>query len=110
MAVTGTTTPHFTWGGCDVASVSVQAVDAEDQATGPIMWVVYGTVDRNGIRNNVIESGVTYGEEPRRATTVTGPEPLQHDQRYRVRIGVSGSTPGFGSRFDGEAGTAFFTP
>ncbi len=64
--------PRFTWGGCDVAVLSVQPVDANGQFTGAPVWQVNGVEAGNGAVNNVIESGVRYGTKPRYATTLGG--------------------------------------
>jgi hypothetical protein len=71
------------------------------------VWRVDGEQDGHGVRNNVIDSDVTYGKEPRFATTVVPATPLQLGQRYSVFIGMTGPTSTFG--FDGS-GAGFFTP
>jgi hypothetical protein len=110
VLVTGTTTPRFNWGGCKVATVAVQAVDGDDQPIGDLVWSVDGAMDGDGVRNNVIETGVTYGELPPRATTVVQPSPLQTGQRYRVVIGMTDPGGGFGSQVGtAGAGFGFFT-
>lgn len=88
--------PRFTWGGCKVAAVSVEPVDAQGVAIGNTVWGVVGELDGHGVHNNVIESGVTYGEEPRLATTTVAASPLQTGQRYRVLIWTTGPASQFG--------------
>ena len=100
-------TPRFTWGGCRVAIVGVEPVDANGVATGATAWNIDGDKDANGIRNNLIESGVTYGAKP--SHTITGIEatPLHSGQRYRVYIWMTGPSSTFGYA---GAGEGFFVP
>lgn len=105
-ATTGLT-PRFTWGGCKVAVVGVEPVDANGVATGSSVWTIDGEMDANGIRNNLIESGVTYGEKPKLTITGVAATPLHSGQRYRVFIWITGPASSFG--FAG-AGEGFFVP
>jgi hypothetical protein len=78
-------------------------VNAEGTAMGAQVWIIVGEEDANGIANNVIESGVTYGVEPRFATTAVEAEPLVAGQRYRVYVGATGPVSRFGFEGGGEA-------
>ena len=99
-------TPQFTWGSCKVAVVGVEPVDANGLATSSPVWGINGDRDANGIRNNLIESGVRYGEKPKFTTTGTL-TPLHGGQRYRVFILMTGPASSFG--FD-AGGEGFFVP
>jgi hypothetical protein len=100
-------TPRFTWGGCKVAVVGVEPVDANGAATGSAVWSINGESDANGIRNNLIESGVAYGAKPKLTTTGVGATPLHSGQRYRAFIWMTGPSSTFGFAGGGEG---FFVP
>lgn len=109
VEVTAGTAPRFTWGGCSVAALGVEPVDSQGAAVGSPVWLVEGEGDADGVPNNVIESGVTYGQEPKLATTRLGPMSLQPGQRYRVYIGMTGLGPASRLVFEG-IGEGFFIP
>jgi hypothetical protein len=72
VQISGGTTPGFSWGACRVAVVRVEPVDAQGAPIGNPVWGVLGEDDASGVTNNVIESGVTYGQQPKFATTQVG--------------------------------------
>jgi hypothetical protein len=94
-------TPHITWPeDCGVAVIAV--VPAELHAGfGTAVWAI------SGDGNNIIRSGVTYGQEPDLARTWVQPSPLTPGRTYRVEVRVrSFSTLAWG----GVAGSREFIP
>jgi hypothetical protein len=94
------TTPSITWPeDCGVAVIAV--VPAELNAEAGSVWAI------SGDGNNILRSGVTYGQEPDLARTWVQPSPLTPGRTYRVELRVrSLSTLAWG----GIAGSREFTP
>lgn len=101
------TVPQVTWsGGCKVAVLLVEPV-ASDGAVGTPVWHVWGAADAGGGPNNLIQSGVRYGETPRFARVVVPPTALVRGQLYRVELRVTS----IATRITGATvGQADFTP
>ena len=93
-------TPHITWPeDCGVAVIAV--VPAELNAEGGSVWAI------SGDGNNILRSGVTYGQLPDLARTWVQPSALTPGRTYRVELRVrSFSTLAWG----GIAGSREFTP
>lgn len=90
-----------------MAVVGVEPVDASGAGTGSPVWAIDGETDANAIRNNLIESGVTYGDKPRLTITGIAATPLQRGQRYRVYIWMTGALSSLELTGTGEG---FFVP
>ena len=78
-------TPRITWPeDCGVAVIAV--VPVELNAQGGSVWAI------SGDGNNVLRSGVTYGEEPDFARIWVQPSPLTRGRSYRVELRVESIT------------------
>lgn len=83
------TVPQLTWsGGCKVAGILVEPVGSNGAVGAPV-WHVWGESDGGGGPNNLIRSGVRYGETPDLARIVVSPTALIRGQQYRVELRVT---------------------
>ena len=74
-------TPRITWPeDCGVAVIA--AVPVELNAEAGSVWAI------SGDGNNILRSGVTYGQKPDLARTWVEPSPLTPGQAYRVELRV----------------------
>ena len=75
-------TPRITWPeDCGVAVIAVVPVELNAEFGGSV-WAI------SGDGNNVLRSGVTYGEEPDFARIWVQPSPLTQGQSYRVELRI----------------------
>ena len=93
-------TPRITWQeDCGVAVIAVVPVGLNAEAGS--VWAI------SGDGNNILRSGITYGQEPDLARTWVQPSPLIRGRAYRVELRVrSFSTLAWGA----IAASAEFTP
>ena len=76
-------TPRITWPeDCGVAVIAV--VPVELNAEGGAVWAVAG--EGSGLPNNILRSGVTYGQEPQWGRTWVQPSALSRGRAYRVEL------------------------
>ena len=74
-------TPSITWPeDCGVAVIAV--VPAELNAEAGSVWAI------SGDGNNILRSGITYGQKPDLARTWVSPSPLTPGRAYRVELRV----------------------
>ena len=94
-------TPRITWQeDCGVAVIAVVPVEL-NAGPGTAVWAI------SGDGNNILRSGITYGQEPDLARTWVQPSPLTRGRAYRVELRVrSFSTLAWG----GIVASAEFTP
>jgi hypothetical protein len=84
-------TPRITWPeDCGVAVIAVVPVELNTQVGS--VWAI------SGDGNNILRSGVTYGDEPDFARTWVQASPLTRGRSYRVELLVESiSSRGWGS-------------